>query len=154
MTNDTAAIDGKRIERIYERIDPKEFDALLFFDMKNIRYLTGFTGSDGVLILQPDRGMLLVDGRYVTQAAEQSSHCDVVRYHDKVSGIVAALAEREAGRVGFEASALTVELYEKLRERIRTVRLAPLDGEISCLRSRKDAGETSLLRREIGRAHV
>ena len=149
MTDGAADMDRKRIERVYERIDPKEFDALLFFDMNNIRYLTGFTGSDGVLLLQPDRGMLLVDGRYVTQAAEQSPHCDVVQYRDKVSGIAAALAERGAGRVGFEAFALTVELYEKIRERIRTTRLAPLDGELSCLRSRKDAGEASLLRRAV-----
>ncbi|MDI9570804.1 MAG: Xaa-Pro peptidase family protein [Pseudomonadota bacterium] len=150
MTDDKAtAVGGNRIERVYERIDPEEFDALLFFDMRNIRYLTGFTGSDGVLLLRPDRGALLVDGRYITQAAEQSPHCEVVRYADKVSGIAAALTEWEARRVGFEASALTVELYERIRERVGTARLTSLDGRLSCLRGRKDAEEISSIRRAI-----
>jgi len=148
MKNEAAA-GRKRTDRLLNSMSRKEFDALLFFDMKNIRYLTGFTGSDGVLLLRPNRQVLLVDGRYVTQAAVQSPHCDVVQYRDKIDGIAAALAGWGSPRVGFEAAVLTVELHDRLRDKIGKAMLAPLNGELTYLRSLKDAAEVSRLRQAV-----
>ncbi len=47
-------------------------DALLVSAPSDVRYLTGFTGSDGALLAGPDWLVLLVDGRYVTQAREEA----------------------------------------------------------------------------------
>ena len=66
---------------------------ILFFDLKNIRYLTGFSGSDGALLLLADRTVLLVDGRYRTQAASQAEGAEVRLYEDKVAGLAEALSE-------------------------------------------------------------
>jgi len=154
MKGNGPAADRRRFARLQAGLLPQKLDALLFFDMKNIRYLTGFTGSDGVLLVRGDRAQLLVDGRYTTQAGEQAPHCEVIRYRDKIGGIAAALAEGEVSRVGFEAAALTVELYEKLRDKVESAELLPFTGEAASLRSIKDEEELSAIRRAVEVATV
>jgi Xaa-Pro aminopeptidase len=139
----------RRFDRLLERLPRLGVDAILFFEMTNIRYLTGFTGSDGVFILRPDKGVLLVDGRYITQAGEESPQCEVVQYRDKIGGIVSALGEREAKRTGFEAAAVSVELHEKLRGKLAPGKLIPLTEALTGLRSVKDDQEVSLLRKAV-----
>ena len=55
---------SRRIGDIRARISSLGIEAILFLDMVNIRYLSGFTGSDGVLLVGKERVTLLVDGRY------------------------------------------------------------------------------------------
>jgi len=143
------AVYRQRLARLQERFSQFGVDAILFFEMKNIRYLTGFTGSDGVFLLLPDKGVLLVDGRYITQAGEEASQCDVVQYRDKISGIVSALGGREVKRAGFEAAVLSVELYEKLRGKLPPDLLIPLTEALTGIRGVKDDQEVSLLRMAV-----
>jgi Xaa-Pro aminopeptidase len=61
-----------RAERLAEMVAERELDALLVSDLTNVRYLTGFTGSNGLAVVQADGARRFVtDFRYVTQAAEQ-----------------------------------------------------------------------------------
>src|SRR5690348_309137 len=60
---------GDRISRLHTRLGPD--DALLVTSLTNIRYLTGFTGSAGMLFLLPGASILMTDGRYESQAQEQ-----------------------------------------------------------------------------------
>jgi len=144
-----AAVYRQRLASIQERFPRLGVDAVLFFEMKNIRYLTGFTGSDGVFLLLPDKGVLLVDGRYITQAGEEAPQCDVVQYRDKISGIVSALGGREVKRAGFEAAVLSVELHEKLRGKLATELLIPLTEALTGIRGVKDDQEVLLLRKAV-----
>ena len=57
-----------RISRLQQKFSAYKIDSLIFFNMSNIRYLSGFTGSDGVLLINSGKTILLVDGRYTTQA--------------------------------------------------------------------------------------
>jgi len=139
----------ERLARLLERFPPLGVDAVLFFEMKNIRYLTGFTGSDGVFLLLPDKGVLLVDGRYITQAGEEAPQSEVVQYRDKISGVVSALAEQEIKRAGFEAAVLSVELHEKLRGKLAPDLLMPLTEALTGIRSVKDGQEVLLLRKAV-----
>lgn len=141
-----ATIYRQRLARLLERFPHLGVDAILFFEMKNICYLTGFTGSDGVFLLLPNKGVLLVDGRYITQAGEEAPQSDVVQYRDKIGGVVSALGGGEVKRAGFEAAALSVELHEKLREKLAPGLLIPLTGALTGLRSVKDGQEVLLLR--------
>lgn len=121
--------------------------ALLLFDLHNIRYLTGFTGSDGVLVVRPQAATLLVDGRYVTQAQEEVQSADIYCYQDKVDGIVAVLDRAVEDPVGFEASAVSYDFYQKLAERLRKENLTPLSEELYSLRAVKEDREISCIRR-------
>jgi len=139
----------RRLDRLLERLPHLGVDAILFFEMNNIRYLTGFTGSDGVFILRSDNGVLLVDGRYTTQAGEEAPQCEVVQYRDKIGGIVSVLGEKEVKRAGFEAAAISVEFHEKLRGKLAPGMLIPLTEALTGLRSVKDGQEVLLLRRAV-----
>jgi Xaa-Pro aminopeptidase/Xaa-Pro dipeptidase len=119
---------------------------ILFSDLKNIRYLTGFSGSDGVLLILADRTVLLVDGRYRTQAAGQAKGVEVRVYEDKVAGIADALAGQSGLRLGFESPFLTVDLYLSLSERLNGTSLVPLRDEVRLLRAIKEDAEVALIR--------
>ncbi len=111
MRHDSAAC-AARMNRL--RAGFSEEEALLILGAKNIRYLTGFTGGDGALMAGPDWLILLVDGRYVTQAQAEARGAEVFEFRNRVDGIAEVAHERMVGEIGFESPALTVEEYLKL----------------------------------------
>ncbi len=120
-------------------------DALLVTDLRNIRYLTGFTGSNAALLIHAtgdDRSTFCTDGRYVTQAAAQVP--DLPTVIDRASA--AALVRAATGRLGFEASHLTVADHTRLAA-LDTAELVPTAGLVEELRAVKDADEIEALRR-------
>ncbi len=142
-----AAVYRRRLARLLERFPHLGVDAILFFEMKNICYLTGFTGSDGVFLLLPDKGVLLVDGRYITQAREEAPQSYTIQYRDKIGGVASAFGEGGVKRAGFEAASLSVELHEKLRGKLAPCMLIPLTEELTGIRSLKDSQEVLLMRK-------
>jgi Xaa-Pro aminopeptidase len=137
----------KRISLLRSRLSSLAVDALLLLDMKNVRYLTGFTGSDGVLVVSESTVCLMVDGRYTTQAKEEAAGVDIYEYRDKIDGVVDIVTDRNYMVVGFESAAMSVDVYERLRSRLAHAILRPLSEELSDLRSVKDGEEVELLRK-------
>ncbi len=123
-------------------------DALLFLNLGNIRYLSGFTGSDGALLLFHDDGCFLTDSRYSTQASDEVPHFRKIVYQEKGSAISLALDAKGAKKVGFEAENMTVAFYKALAELMPGVELVPIGQELNYLRIVKDEEEMRL----IGRA--
>ncbi len=121
-------------------------DALLILHTKNIRYLTGFTGGDGALMAGPDWLVLLVDGRYVTQAREEAAGIEIFEFRNRVDGIAAVAVGRAVEAIGFESPFLCVEEYLKLQEKLPAVALRPLSGELQFLRAVKNAEEIDRIR--------
>jgi Xaa-Pro aminopeptidase len=120
-------------------------DALLFSNLSNIRYLTGFTGSEGALILWCDDGCFLTDSRYSTQAMSEVSEFKTVEYREKPACISSVLNEKGAGRIGFEAGHMTVALFRELSELLSDFELVPISDELDNLRITKDSDEIQLL---------
>ena len=77
LTNDSTL---DRIHAIQEKFPGFQVDGIVFSGMSNIRYLSGFTGSDGVLVLSSEGARLLVDGRYTAQAVREVRQIPVVQY--------------------------------------------------------------------------
>jgi Xaa-Pro aminopeptidase/Xaa-Pro dipeptidase len=123
-----------------------EAEALLILHEKNIRYLTGFSGTDGALMAGPDWLVLLVDGRYVTQAREEVVTAEIFEFRNRVDGIVAVAGGRSVEVMGFEASCLGVEEYLKLQDKLPGSKFRPLAGEFQSLRAVKDEQEIALIR--------
>ena len=132
--------DG-RIERMLDRLPDFSADALLVLDLKNIRYLSGFSGSDGALFIGRDRCALLVDGRYTTQAREETSGLEVVEYREKIEGLAGVLENGRPFTVGFEAAAMTVETHMKLADRLKKTALRPLPETFRTIRAVKTEEE-------------
>jgi Xaa-Pro aminopeptidase len=136
-----------RMARVRAILHELDMDALLFLDMKNVRYLTGFTGSDGALVIGGKQEILLVDGRYTNQARKEVEGPHVFEYKDKIDGIAAILSDGSLGSAGFESQAMNVNTYLNLKEKLRGVRLSPLSNEIDALRAVKDEKEIAYIRK-------
>lgn len=148
------AIPIDRLIRLQERLDASGLDALLLFDMKNIRYLTGFTGSEGVCLIWPGHGgVLQVDGRYLTQANEQVKTVEVGLVRDQLADAAKKIRAKNAHTVGFEASAMTFEMYARLRKLLRGVSLKPFGNDIQTLRTVKDKAELALIEQAANVSH-
>lgn len=138
---------ASRMDRVITLSSQMDVEGILFLDLKNIRYLVGFAGSDGALLVTPAGAHLLVDGRYVTQAKTEVSAARVLQYQDKTEGITALLAEGGYGRIAFESAALSHDLYLKLQERNSTVDFKALRFEdLAGLRAVKDMTEICRIR--------
>jgi Xaa-Pro aminopeptidase len=139
-TADAAA----RTDRLVGQIEERGLDSLLVTHMLNVRYLTGFTGTNGACIVTPDERLFLTDFRYAQQAAEQ-----VQGYGSQEVGrdMLAGLAERLHGRVGFDDGHMSVSIHAKLAEKLpEEVELVPAGGLIEDLRAEKDPSEVAAMR--------
>lgn len=125
---------------------------MLVTDLINVRYLSGFTGSNGaLLVFADDRGpVLATDGRYRTQAAEQAPDLEVAIERAVGRYLAGRAADAAVGKLGFESNVVTVDGFDALtaeiEERNGSTELVRAAGTVEALREVKDAGEVALLR--------
>lgn len=123
--------------------------ALLVTAPLNVRYLTGFTGSNGQLLLDP-KPVFFTDGRYEEQSASQVPDLERVIYTGtlKLSDALAQiLSDRGASRLGVEAAHVTMQTSEKLRGPLAGIELMPTMDVVEGVRMCKDADEVASIRR-------
>jgi Xaa-Pro aminopeptidase len=136
-----------RLGRLRPSLADAGCDALLVTNLVNVRYLTGFTGSAGLLLLLPDESVLTTDGRYRDQAAEQLAAAGVdarVEVRPTVAGQhdVLAAAAQGVAHLGLEADSVTWAQQRRLASKVfASAQLVPAEGLIEDLRRVKDAGE-------------
>lgn len=135
-----------RMIRIRSSSSAHGLDALLFFDMANVRYLAGFTGSDGALLLGMEKTLLLVDGRYTTQAGREAPDAAILEYREKIGGVVHAVLDQGWKRVGIESATITLQEDAQLRREGPGVEWVPLLEEVRAIRAVKDPRETEKIR--------
>ncbi len=122
---------------------------MLVTDLVNVRYLSGFTGSNAaLLVLTEDAApVLATDGRYRTQAAQQAPDAEVVIERACGAHLAGRAARTGALRLGFESHVVTVDAYAALQRAAGdTVEWVRAAGTVEALREIKDAGEIALLR--------
>jgi Xaa-Pro aminopeptidase len=128
-----------RADRLAERLAERELDALLVTELVNVRYLTGFTGTNGACIVSREERLFLTDFRYVDQAADQVRGFERLRAERDLLG---DLAKRLSGRTGFDDAHLSVRAHRKLLEGAgEGVELVPAGGFVEELREVKDERE-------------
>ncbi|MCH9669226.1 MAG: Xaa-Pro peptidase family protein [Actinomycetia bacterium] len=140
---------SQRRDRLRQRLAVAGLDALLVSDLLNIRYLSGFTGSNAALLIlaEGEPPVLCTDGRYRTQAAEQAVDAEIAI--DRACGphLVKRAAEAGVRRLGFESHVVTVDGFAALdRAAGEQCELVRAGGTVEGLREVKDAGEVALLR--------
>ena len=122
-------------------------DALLITHLPNIRYLTGFTGSAGLLLVQPSRTVLVTDFRYAVQAEQEVGSAAGVEI-DRASvweRLKRVLDQQPADTLGIEAHAVTVRDAERISGWVRG-RVVPTSDLVERLRASKSAGEVASIR--------
>lgn len=129
-------------------LNEHRLDALLVTRPANLRYFSGFTGTDGALIVTARETIFLTDSRYTTQATEEVTADQQREYAVQAEGIVAALEGCGAGKIGYEAEDLTCANLERLRTRSgQRLEWFGLDRPMLALRGIKDNVEIAALER-------
>jgi len=125
---------------------------MLVTDLINVRYLSGFTGSNAALLVFADGhdAVLATDGRYRTQAAQQAPDLEVAIERACGRYLAERAAVAKVRRVGFESHVVTVDGYDALAAALGdaggTTELVRASQTVEALREIKDAGEVALLR--------
>jgi Xaa-Pro aminopeptidase len=140
-----------RADRLAALLAERGLDALVVTNLVNVRWLTGFTGSNGLALVGPgDQRLFLTDFRYLTQSAEQ---LDAGWKRDIAAEILPAAAvsvgagDDTALRLGFDDASLSVKDHGTLAGRIAEgVELVAAGGLVEELRAIKDAGELEKIR--------
>ena len=128
----------------------RKLDALLVSFSANLRYLTGFTGSNGNLLVTAGQAVLFTDPRYQIQAGQEVSCPVKIAKGPLVLDIAAAIARLRLRRIGYEPARMTCDWFDSLNARLPwKASLQPVSGWIEELRTIKSAQERELIRRSV-----
>lgn len=134
-----------RQQRALALLAEHDLDALVLCARENLRYLSGFTGSEAVLLLTAGSSLFLTDSRYTTQAREQVTAGRVEEYRVQAEGIAAALRHAGVRRIGFESSLAYGKVNDLRTRGDSTWEWVPLREELETLRLIKAADEVAAI---------
>jgi Xaa-Pro aminopeptidase len=130
------------------RLGDLDVDALLVTSPVNVRYLTGFTGSNAQLLIGPAVELFLTDGRYTERSRHEAPDVDRCTYERSyLDELARRFSDGAIGRLGLEAGAMTVAGRAKLEAALPDVETVPLEDPVEAARVVKDDEERELLRR-------
>ena len=141
----------QRRRRLAEALTRARLDALAVTHLPNVRYLTGFTGSNAVLLLAGKRAILYTDPRYTLQARQE---CDIpvriIAQGPLWAGVTREIERRAWRNVGLEASHVSHQQWQSVaRALVRAARLKDASGLVEKLRMVKDVGEIAAIRQSV-----
>ena len=139
-----ASPEKRRLASLLSELAEYRVDGILVTSAANIRYLTGFTGSSGLLVVTPEDATLITDFRYMTQVKEEvGTVADVIIDSESLWSALWKHLARSAGLkvLGFESVHLTHRDFERLLEAGSRWQWRPVEDLVESLRQRKDKRE-------------
>ena len=106
-------MSAARADRVLAAIAERELDALLVTELVNVRWLTGFTGSNGLAVIGPDARRFLTDFRYLTQA---DAEVDAAWGHEIATDLLERAVKDLPARVGFDDQGMSVRQFARLEK--------------------------------------
>jgi Xaa-Pro aminopeptidase len=147
MTNRSTLV---RLAGLRETFAAAGIDALLVSQPENRTYLSGFTGSAGLLLISPDLALFATDFRYHAQVGLQCPDFELVKVTSKYTDVLPAMLERaQVRRLGFEADHATYADVEDWSQATPDCQWVPTKGVVQRLRAVKDQAEIATLRAAI-----
>lgn len=123
--------------------------AFVIMRPENRRYITGFTGSAGVVVITQETAILITDFRYVEQAGVEAPDYQIIEHQGPLLKTLAqVLKKQEINRLAFEQDYVTFGQYEVWSKELG-VQLVPVEGWVERLRRIKDQQEIAAIRRSI-----
>ena len=140
---------GRR-QAVAAELPKRKLDALLVSFGANLRYLSGFTGSNGLLLVLAEEAIFFTDPRYTIQASQEVGCAVEVVKGPMLPAVAAAVSRRRIRRLGLEKAHTSMEAHEALESRLPArVKLVPVGGWIEGLRMIKSPAELALIRRAV-----
>jgi Xaa-Pro aminopeptidase len=135
-----------RKDRLAERLDTLGVDAILVTRLPNVRYLTGFTGSNAQALVASEAGVFFTDGRYTEQSRREVPAMERVTYAQNFAEVLRdACAAQGVARLGFEDADLPVRTLRTLERTLTGTELVAVGDELERLRWAKDPDELELI---------
>ena len=129
---------------------PASWMALLISSAANIRYLSGFTGSSGALLVLPDDAILFTDPRYAIQSGRETSCKTKILRGPLLPGVAVALGRKRIRQLGFERAHLSFDGFDVLRAQLPiNTALEPAAGWVEAHRMLKSESEIALIERSV-----
>ena len=146
-----------RLQRLRQILTQYELDVLIVSQPENRRYLSGFTGSAGCLLISANNAFLAVDFRYVEQAKKEALDFEVVHVKGDLANWLPKLAsDLRFKRVGFEADHIPFAIYQQLCKVVGDgqyqIQLMPTNGLVESIRAVKEPEEIKLIAEAVGLA--
>lgn len=140
----------KRLKQLRKKMRLLAIDHLLLTNLTNIAYITGFVGTDGVVIVHPRGATLVVDSRYHLQAREQESILRVVKAQGRPFDTALKILQARKGEcVAFEAKVVSFAQHQELRRKLKGKKLFGTTNLIEDSRMIKDTHEIAAIRRAV-----
>jgi Xaa-Pro aminopeptidase len=149
MADGPAMVSTDRADRVADALGEREADVLLVTDLINVRWLTGFTGSNAAAVVGREGSRRFVtDFRYLTQSAEEVDPAwEREIAVDLLAGVVKGLPGSGELRLAFDDAHMSVKDHGRLAGMLRAgIEMVPAGGAIETLRAVKDADELEAIR--------
>lgn len=136
-----------RIQKLRNEFEQAGIDAILITSPVNRRYMTGFTGTAGNVLINKEEALFITDFRYMEQAAKQVKGCTIIEQERDAFGTVREQLKRiGAKRLGFEKATVTYAEYETFQKEF-DAELVPVDNLIEKLRLIKSEEELDIMKK-------
>lgn len=134
-----------RVLKLRAEMERLNLDAILIEESKNKRYISGFTGTAGSIIITKEKNILFTDFRYTQQAKNQTEDFEIVEI-SRTNPITNFLKEMDMKRLGFEDDKMSFSTYSNYKEALSSAEMVPLNGLMLDLRAIKDEKELEVIR--------
>lgn len=131
-----------RIKALQKSIKTKKLEALLISNPFNVRYLTGFVGTNGTLLVTPQKATLITDARYFVTAKKAG-----IPYFNQQEGIKKLMGKLKT--VGFEERDMTVARLKAYKKALPEIKFLPTSGMVESLRIIKDENEIKIIKKAV-----
>ena len=140
----------QRIKQAFGLLKKEKIDCLLVTHQTHVRYLSGFTGSNGMILLAPPRAYFLTDFRYLVQAQKEVKTCKVIIADRELTSELPKLSElARKAKVGVEAAHMSLKMLEKLEDLLPKVDFRTTENLIESLTIAKDGEEIKNIRKAV-----
>ncbi len=136
-----------RITQVHRILEQKH---LCYYHLSdyNRRYLSGFTGTSGALIISKDKQYLITDFRYIDQATKQAPNYEIINRKSTIIGEIKELLHQENfENVGFEGHHVSYDTYLELNK--SRISLISISNTVDKIRDVKDADEIALIQKQL-----
>ncbi|NDI34162.1 M24 family metallopeptidase [Chengkuizengella sediminis] len=136
-----------RTQRLREKLSELELDGIFITNEYNRKYMTGFTGSAGYVLITAKQAILFSDFRYKTQAPIQAKHFEFVELEGSapLNIVKSKLDEFGIQKLGFEQNDVNFGFYTKFSNAFGDTKLVPTDSVVEILRAEKDESELKIM---------
>jgi len=141
---------NKRVKKVNEELSRRNLEGIYITNLTNVRYLTGFTGSAGSVLILDNINHFFTDGRYIEQSKEQVKNCKI---HIVGGNYFKYIADnnliKERVNIGFESEHVSVSLFKNLCDAINNIQWVQCEGIVEKIAAVKDQLEIQSLKTAI-----